>query len=124
MPRLLIIDDDEQLLDLMATWFTRRGYEVLTALDGRLGLECFACQQIDLVIADIVMPEKEGIETIIELRRLDPLIKIIAISGGGVAGPEGYLDWATKLGAARTLTKPLALVELEGMVRELMGAPS
>jgi len=67
------------------------------------------------------MPDMEGIETIMAIRRLDPRVPVIAYSGGGRLGPEGYLDVAMKIGASRTFTKPLVLAELLGAVRELLG---
>jgi len=84
----------------------RRGFNVLTADDGKKGMTLFNKNQVDLVITDIVMPEKEGIEIILELKKLLPDIPIIAISGGGRLAPDGYLKTAEQLGANYTFKKP------------------
>jgi len=74
----------------------------------------------DLIITDIVMPKKEGIETIVELRRDFPEVKIIAMSGGGNLGPDTYLQMAKGLGAMRTLTKPIKREDFLKAVWELL----
>ena len=77
-------------------------------------------EQPDLVVTDIVMPEKEGIETIMELRALDPDVRIIAISGGGRINPEDYLSWAQKFGVQHTFTKPVDRDSLLAAVDSLL----
>ena len=84
------------------------------------GLRVFMKNPVDLVVTDLVMPEKEGIEIIIELRRNFPDLKIIAISGGGTVGGSQYLDVAGKLGADKILGKPLKLREFIAIVKDLM----
>jgi DNA-binding response OmpR family regulator len=69
-----------------------------------------------------VMPEMEGLETIIELRAMDASVKILAISGGGSFVPDGYLRWAEMLGADRRLEKPFTVQQLVGVVNELLGS--
>jgi CheY-like chemotaxis protein len=109
MARILVIDDDVQLRRLFVTILKRQGHEVLDAEDGDGGLGLYRQQQFDLVITDLIMPGKEGIETIMELRKIHPAVKIIAVSGGGRMGPEGYLSTAKSLGASETLTKPVEM---------------
>ena len=96
------------------------GHEVLEAANGREGLGAFDLHQIDLVITDILMPEKEGIQTIMELRHDFPLVKIIAISGGGAVEPDTYLTMAQELGADSTLSKPFSLLDLEEEIYRLL----
>jgi len=99
---------------------TRAGYEVTEALDGKEGISLYLKEPIDLVITDIVMPNKEGIETIIELRQSFPEVKIIAMSGGGRIIPEDYLYMAKGLGAKRTFAKPFDLEKLLESIHELL----
>ncbi len=83
MARILIIDDDDNIIRLLNRILKNAGYDVIEAVNGREGLKVFKKDQIDLVITDIFMPEKEGMETVVELQMINPEIKIIAISGGG-----------------------------------------
>ena len=122
MPRILVIDDDEQIRSLLRAILEREGYEVETAADGVQGLKLFRKDSADLVITDILMPEKEGLETIRELCDEFPDVKIIAISGGGsLAHPEVYLELCKKFGALRTFQKPVDRHELVTAVREIIG---
>ncbi len=122
MPRVLVIDDDEQIRSLLRAILEREGYEVETAADGAQGLNLFRKDPADLVITDILMPEKEGLETIRELCDEFPDAKIIAISGGGsLAHPEVYLELCKKFGALRTFQKPVDRHELVTAVREIIG---
>ena len=120
MERILIIDDDDQFLAMLRKMLERNGYKIVEASDGKEGIRLYRENLTDLIITDIIMPEKEGIEIIMELRRDFPDVKIIAISGGGCIGPEDYLHMAMMLGAKRTLTKPIERDELIKVVRELM----
>ena len=88
------------------------GHTVIEASNGVEGLKKFPAEGVDLVITDMVMPEKEGIEVITELRKRHPQLKIIAISGGGRIGPGDYLRIAKFLGAAKILAKPFSSLEL------------
>jgi CheY-like chemotaxis protein len=121
MSCILVIDDDENVLTLMRRMLEPEGYDVLDAPDGRNGLRLCSCRHVDLVITDIIMPEMEGLEVIMGLRREMPDVKIIAVSGGGRIQPGDYLELASALGADLTLTKPFTLNELRDAVRELMG---
>jgi YesN/AraC family two-component response regulator len=93
----------------------------LEAANGKIGMHLQRENLVDLVITDLSMPEKDGIETIRELRRDFPDVKIIAISGGGRAGADGYLSVAKTIGANRTLSKPFDLKKLLDAVAELIG---
>ena len=103
----------------------RAGYEVAAAANGATGLKLYeskasAAEPFNVVITDLIMPEMEGIETITKLRKSNPKVKIIAISGGGRNKPEDYLHLAGKLGAARTFTKPVDRDALLKAVSELV----
>jgi DNA-binding NtrC family response regulator len=118
--RILIIDDEEQIREMLAQMLTREGYEVVHADNGKEGMKACREQNVDLIITDIIMPEKDGIEMILELRHDFPHLKVIAISGGGRLGPDGYLEMAQKLGAHRTFFKPFNRKEILGAVQELL----
>ncbi len=120
MKRVLIIDDDMQLREMMRQAMERGGYYVEEASDGKAGVEAFRANPSDLVITDLIMPEQEGIETIRELRNDYPELKIIAISGGGRAGPDGYLSVAKAFGADLTLCKPFDLKTILDAIKEML----
>ena len=121
MARILIIDDDDQFRTMLRKMFEKAGYvDIEEANDGAVGMKIFRQRPFDLVITDIIMPDKEGIETIMETRKDFPAIKIIAMSGGGKIGPDNYLVMAGHLGAGRTLAKPFQQSELVNAVRELL----
>lgn len=120
MTRILIVEDDEDIRDLVRDILEGEGYDVLVAGDGNVGSKLWREQAVDLVITDIVMPEKDGIETIAELRRHYPDVAVIAISGGGRVGPEHYLESAALLGAVSTLTKPFGRNDLLSEVRKAL----
>jgi len=105
--RILIIDDSEHIRNLLNKILQEAGYEVLLAADGKEGLRLFYEKPVDLVITDMLMPRKMGIEVILELKNKFPKIKIIAISGGGDFGPELELDMAKTLDAY-TIAKPFS----------------
>jgi DNA-binding response OmpR family regulator len=101
----------------------RAGYDVDVAENGRKAVRMMGKEPADLVITDIMMPDQDGIQTILELKRENPDVKIMAISGGGNVVPGSYLYQAEKLGADRVLAKPLQLDEvLEAVVELLSGA--
>ena len=114
MPRILIIDDEPQIRSMLRLMLERDGYEVVEAPDGIEGIRAYRQKPADLIITDLIMPNKDGIGMIIELQKEFPDVKIIAMSGGGLNKPEGYLKGAQKLGADCTLTKP---IDREKMLR-------
>lgn len=118
---VLLIDDDANLLQLMTAAFARAGYKVYAASNGREGVRLLGQVQPDLVVTDIVMPEKEGIAVIIEVRALAPAAGLIAISGGGAYGRAGnFLQWAAELGANAALAKPFLMSELVATARQVL----
>src|SRR5262245_58011117 len=109
MARILVIDDDADLREVMQETLQSAGHEVLLAPDGIQGLELQRASPADVVITDIFMPDKEGIETICELKQEFPGVKIIAMSGGGThVRKPAYLSTASELGADVVLRKPFA----------------
>lgn len=124
MAKVLIIDDEEQMRGVIRQMLERAGHEVLEAEDGGRGMEVFRGSAVDLVITDILMPEKEGLETIMEMKREAPDTRIIAISGGGRAGTLNFLPAAEKLGASAILAKPFKGEELIKAVNDLLGRDS
>jgi DNA-binding response OmpR family regulator len=121
--RILVVDDDIAVLEAIAITLGNRGFEVETAENGRDALRRFAARAPDLVLTDIIMPEKEGIETIVELRRLQPDIPIIAMSGGGRVGTREVLFIAEHLGADSVLAKPFGWEELAAAIRVATARP-
>ena len=119
MARILIVDDDDQVRWTLGEILRQKGYEVLEADNGNVALRHLHGTPIDVVITDIVMPEKEGIELIIEIKRDFPDLKIIAMSGGGRWGHNTYLDLAKKLKVARTFEKPIDINELLSTLESL-----
>jgi DNA-binding NtrC family response regulator len=120
MARILIIDDESQIRSMLRLMLERVGYEVIEAADGMEGIRQYRDNPADLIITDLIMPNKDGIGMIIELKKEFPHVKIIAMSGGGVNRPEGYLDGAKKLGATRTLTKPIDRDEMINAVKDTL----
>ena len=120
MAKVLVIDDDPGFRRMIRMILARMHHDVVEAKDGNEGVARFTADRPDLVISDIVMPDKEGIETILEIRAMAPDAKIIAMSGGGVSVGTGYLAAALKLGANLILAKPFRPAELTAMVEQLL----
>ena len=120
MARILIIDDEPQIRSMLKLMLERDGYEVIEAPDGVEGIKVYRQNPADLIITDLIMPNKDGIGMIIELKNEFPDVKIIAMSGGGLNKPDGYLKGAKKLGAACTLTKPIDREEMLKAVKDIL----
>ncbi len=118
---VLLIDDEPGVRSLLRAALESHGYTVDEAGDGREGARRFREGLPELVIVDIFMPEKEGIETLLELRGAHPELKCIVVSGGGMTGAFDYLSHARALGACRAFAKPFRLSELLDAVLELTG---
>jgi DNA-binding response OmpR family regulator len=123
MPTILLVDDDDLLRDALHQTLVRAGYDVEDASDGAAALRAYRKRPRDVVITDIVMPGKEGLETIRALRAQDLDVRIIAISGGGVGRADDYLNVAQKLGATRILAKPFSGAEIVALVAEVLAGP-
>jgi DNA-binding response OmpR family regulator len=120
MAKILIIDDEPSILLMIKKMLEKAGHEVDMALNGKEGMQIFEKNQADLLITDIIMPEKEGLETIVEMRKKFPDLKIIAISGGGRISADGYLPGAKLLGANMVFQKPLVQKEFLDAVTLLL----
>ena len=119
--KLLVIDDDNLVRAALTDMLQTAGFEVVTASNGRLGLELLDTTPVDAIITDILMPEQEGLETIREARERFPDIRILAISGGGAGGGETQLlRFAESFGADQTLPKPFTGSQLVAAVRALL----
>jgi CheY-like chemotaxis protein len=109
MANILLVDDDDLLVNAQSEFLRRAGHIACTAGNGNEAMDLVAANDFDLVITDINMPGKEGLETIAALRRIAPKIKIIATSGGTVSiGARDNLSMAQIFGASFTLAKPVS----------------
>jgi len=120
MARILVIDDDDAIRLSLKLALEDADHHVEDAANGEEGMTRFRTNPSDLVITDIFMPEKEGLETIDEIKRDCPQTKIIAISGGGSMDPEDYLEIAKRVGADRSLFKTFDIQLLVGTVDDLL----
>jgi DNA-binding response OmpR family regulator len=121
MKQILVIDDDAQFNKMLCLLLAESGYTVFSAADGNAGMKIFRQESPDLVITDIYMPEKEGLETIIELRAVNPEIKILVISGGlAQMGMSETFALAETFGANAVLAKPFDLSTLLTTVKKLL----
>ncbi len=118
--RILVIDDEPSSLDLLQRILEGEGYAVEVASNGLEGVELFRLRPCDLVISDMVMPVKDGLQTILELRDIAPNLPVIAISGGGVISKERYLTVAGYLGKVMTIAKPFAVETIVNAVAGLL----
>jgi len=119
MMRILLIDDDANIRGILAEMLTTAGYEVVEASNGKEGVKLYRDVPFDLVVTDLLMPEKDGLEVVMELRKDFPQVKIITLSGGGAYG-NSSLETSKALGAARTLRKPFREDQLLEAVREVL----
>lgn len=120
MADVIVVDDDQNILIVLENMLIKAGHTVRTALTGTEGLRLFSQQKPDLLITDIIMPEKDGMELIAEIRRMARDVKIIAISGGADFIPDHYLDTAQLFGAQRILKKPFTIDDLTQAVDALL----
>ncbi len=121
MTKILVAEDDEDLRETLQAVLEEEGYEVVTASNGKKAEELCREERPDLVITDIIMPEKDGLETIADLQRNFPDLKIIAITGAGSGRGKGfnYLECAELLGARRVLGKPFGRSDLLNLIKDV-----
>ncbi len=112
MARVLVIDDDPLVLDLWVDALLDAGHQVLSAAGGACGVRMAISESPDVVITDVLMPEKDGIETLREVKAANPGIRVLVVSGGGTSLRDGYLWAADRLGADATLPKPVDIDRL------------
>jgi CheY-like chemotaxis protein len=120
MARILLVDDDACFREILRSALAQSGHDVYEAADGRQAVERYDPDATDVVITDLIMPRQEGLETIQQLRRRDPNVKIIAISGDGELLNIDLLKVARYFGAHRTLRKPFSLTDLTVVLDELL----
>ena len=116
--KILIIDDEPGIKNLFRLWLERERFEVFEAENGRDGVRIHRKNPMDLIICDLIMPVQEGIETITQLKSEFPNLGIIAISGGGIIGPDSYLKAARHLGAWRVFAKPVDMKLLIDAIKQ------
>lgn len=121
MARILVIDDEERVRTIIRKILVGAGHEVVEAEDGAVGTQLFDGSHFDLVVTDLIMPEKEGIETILHLRAIDPDVRILVVSGGHAFDKDGPLGDAEMLGADASLGKPFNVAQLTSTVDALLG---
>jgi len=121
--RILIVDDDPQVRAVLTLSLQQSGYAVLTADNGREARAMLSANPVDLLITDLFMPEQDGIETILHIRKQHPKLPILAISGGGrrIEGGD-CLHIAHVIGANRVLPKPFTMETLLREIAVLVGA--
>ena len=123
MANILLVDDEEQLRSILRIVLESAGHTVQEAGDGKEALESYVRHPAELMVTDIVMPNKEGIETILEFRRNHPGLKIIAMSGGGRNSAQDYLKLAKSFGADYVLTKPFSNQAILDVVKTVLASP-
>jgi DNA-binding NtrC family response regulator len=120
MVRILVIDDELSVLEVLRKILQFEGYDVVTAASGEEGVELFRQTPCDLVITDMVMPGKDGLQTILDLRQEDPDLPVIAVSGGGTISKERYLVVAGYLDKVITIAKPFSVESITEAVVKLL----
>ena len=120
MAGILIVEDDKELREMLKTSLLKMKYTVLEASNGKEALLRFKPAITDMVITDLIMPDEDGLKVIMKIKEIKPSIKVIAISGGGKAGPGNYLNLAKALGADEIFSKPFSINELVKKIAELL----
>jgi CheY-like chemotaxis protein len=120
MPGILLVEDDNDLREMLRNSLIRKNFTVLEAADGKDAILHFKPAVTDLVVTDLIMPEEDGLKVVIKLKEIKPDLKIIAISGGGKAGPGSYLNLAKALGADAIFSKPFSVNDLVSKIEELL----
>jgi DNA-binding response OmpR family regulator len=119
MAHILVIDD-ESIRSMLALILQKEGHRISVAENGKIGMNLFKAEGADLIITDLVMPEQEGVETIMQLRQQFPELPVIAMSGGG-SRADTYLAICKRLGVRSTLAKPFTIEELLKTVTTVLG---
>ena len=122
-PRILLIDDEAPVLHTLQLLLEESGYAVTVARNGKDGVAAYRTERPDLVLTDIIMPDQEGIETIMQIRRDCPDARIIAMSGGGRIGNSDFLAIASALGANATIAKPFEVEDLLILLQRTLADP-
>ena len=120
MARILVIDDASGFRHVISKHLTELGHEVREASDGYQGLRSYQCDPADIVLMDVYMPVKDGIELLSELIQHDPKARVIAVTGGGVYNNTNVLEMVLCLGARKILVKPFDMIKLQSAITELL----
>jgi DNA-binding response OmpR family regulator len=120
MAGILIVEDDRDLREMLRTSLVKMKYTVIEASNGKEAILHFKPAITDLVITDLIMPDEDGLKVIMKIKEMKPATKIIAISGGGKAGPGNYLSLASALGADEVFSKPFSIHDLLKKIEELL----
>lgn len=120
-PRILFVEDDTALRKALARLVRNKGYDVLEAENGRAAIQQLGEKPVDLLITDMIMPEMDGVQTIMAVRSRCPGAKIIAVAEHGITPAESSLKIARALGSHKALVKPITPDELLDAIRELVG---
>jgi two-component system response regulator (stage 0 sporulation protein F) len=118
--RVLVIEDDDQLRRFLSEVLRKYGAQVESAVNGKQGLDMARAESFDLVFTDIFMPEMDGFEFILNVRKIKLDVKIVAVSSGGRHGFLEVLEQMKALGAIDVLEKPFRLVELEQVLKNVV----
>lgn len=121
MAKFLLVDDNEELLEVQSAYLRANDQTVITARNGKEALVQLEGGNFDIMVTDVIMPEMEGFETIMTVRKDYPDLPIIAVSGGGRVGATDYLAMAKSMGAKIALSKPVAPATLLREARSILG---
>jgi len=118
--KVLVVDDNATMRRTFCDWLEKLGYATVEAASGAEGIELFRKEKFDILLTDLMMPGKNGLETIFEIRRIDPTVRIVAVSGAGVSPKGGdLLELAADIGAHVALAKPFQLPELREALKSI-----
>lgn len=120
MARVLVVDDDEQIRSLLSAGLKEHNFETVTTDGGRKAIELYTQSRFDVVILDIIMPEMEGVETLQVLKRIDPSVNVIAISGGGKISGDYYLSMIKSFRPRFTFPKPIDFEEVLSAIYKII----
>lgn len=120
MSQILVVEDEKSVRAVITEILSLSGHIVIEAAGGREGIKLYHEHPADLVITDLLMPEVDGLDLIMELRQSNPQAKIIAMSGGGILDTDSYLEIAEKFGACCGLSKPFTAEELINLVQKVL----
>jgi CheY-like chemotaxis protein len=124
MAHVLVVDDDELVRSTIRASLARAGHDVIEARDGQEAVDILARGPVDVVVSDIIMPEIDGIGLLLQLRRQQPRLRVIVISGGGRTQNVDFLRMATALGADLALAKPFTPEDLQRAVQSVLEGPT
>jgi DNA-binding NtrC family response regulator len=123
MAHILLIEDEQQVRDLLREILEQNGHKIVGCQNGTDGIRLYKESSFDLVIMDVLLPDKDGFETLNALKQHDDNVNVLAISGGFAPGTVNVLHIAQRLGAKETLAKPFDLSDFLTMVDKLLSSP-